>query len=136
MIKSQALRKLKPLEFDPNKKKDNFGWATYVPGRTPEFKAHTQRGHAISALSQHQAGIIYILRNNLWVEIINLPSANPWGMNSQKPQLDCDACGKSTWQANNYHSFQPSNGWNYGKYVFDTKAQPIQVYWLCHDCRR
>lgn len=43
-------------------------WATYVPGRSPEFKAHTNRGYALSAITQGGQGIIYYVKDNEWIE--------------------------------------------------------------------
>lgn len=35
--------------FDPNKSAE-AEWATFVPTRSPRFKIHTKRGHAINAV--------------------------------------------------------------------------------------
>lgn len=43
-------------------------WATYIPGRRPEFKLHKQKGHATNAVGNHKCGIVYEYVDNEWVE--------------------------------------------------------------------
>lgn len=45
--------------FDPNEERltpPEYVFASYVPGRDPEWKTYTKRGHATSALSYHGIG--------------------------------------------------------------------------------
>lgn len=61
-------------DFDPNAKGEPRVpvWATFIPSRTPNFKTHTQRSHAINALNNSaqyaRSGIIYEFVDGEWVE--------------------------------------------------------------------
>ena len=60
--------------FDPNSKKKPVTpeYATYLPYRNPQFKIHKTIGHARAALSYKwpvEAGILYVYKNNEWVEL-------------------------------------------------------------------
>lgn len=61
-------------EFNPNAKGDPKMpvWASYIPSRSPAFKTHTLRSHAINALNNRASygspGIIYEYIDGEWVE--------------------------------------------------------------------
>jgi hypothetical protein len=59
------------LEFDPNNAKDPKTpvWATYVPSRRPNFKTHTNSGHAKNAINYAGRGILYQHIDGVWVEV-------------------------------------------------------------------
>lgn len=60
------------LEFDPNSINANLKlWASYVPGRRPEFKTHKGSAAAknsINVVWPHREGIIYESVDGKWIE--------------------------------------------------------------------
>lgn len=79
------------MDFDPNDQPVPVipKWATFVPGRYPNFKMHKQPTHAKSAISTHGKGVLYEHVDGKWVERANTDS----------PDQDvCGVCGESTWR--------------------------------------
>lgn len=66
-------------------------WATYVPGRSPQFKIHVERGHALAACSYHGRFILYKKVDDQWVEHIRQDKPL-WEF---KKEAKCDGCGNS-----------------------------------------
>lgn len=120
------------LEFDPNEKKQPKTpvWATYIPSRTPEWKLHTNRGHAINAINnrastgygQGSPGIIYEYVDGEWVE---------WDR-YERPDR-CAHCGGA------FRSSKGENSWwstsyrlSYHDKKLTTYKQPV-VCGVCYD---
>lgn len=60
------------LEYNPNKPIPTYEYATYIPGRRPEFKAHRNRGLAHSAMGfryPNNPSILYHWNGEKWDEI-------------------------------------------------------------------
>ena len=76
------------LDFNPNKLPPTIEWATYVPDRTtaPKFKVHTNRGHALNALTG--IGILFRFVDGRWVEV--------YRCDDDEYAHKCDVCNKST----------------------------------------
>jgi hypothetical protein len=74
-------------EFDPNADKHQ-PFATFIPHRGPQFKAHGRRQDALSALSSNYAGVLYGHTEGQWTEI----TRKLWDEKVGK----CDNCGGST----------------------------------------
>jgi hypothetical protein len=73
-------------DFDPNFKHGvkTPMWASYVPDRSPVFKAYNNRGHAANALNSARRGVMYELVDGQWVEY------------ARKERHDtCAHCGKT-----------------------------------------
>jgi hypothetical protein len=77
------------LDFDPNKLKNNNCYATFVPYRTPNFKAHAHRAHALSALNRKNCGLLFKHDGFKWVEIGRFPSLLERDLQKEY----CDRCG-------------------------------------------
>lgn len=56
-------------EFDPNASFKGNVWATFVPERSPTFRTHTNRGHALNAVSHADYAILYKLGSQGWVKV-------------------------------------------------------------------
>lgn len=132
-------------EFDPNKRdKGAPPWATYCPSRSPSFKTHTQRGHAIGALNNHGrywgGGILFSFESGQWVEAARFEVSG-----FAKPR--CDNCNTSlmtkpeekyNYQAHKYES--TGRMLNAGVQVFvrvkGKIADPPTVVTVCTVCRQ
>ena len=57
--------------FDPNKKhKPEIAWGTFIPGRRPQWKTHSDRGKAMNAISyMERPAVLYHYEGNEWVEV-------------------------------------------------------------------
>lgn len=91
------------MAFDPNKPEFNPNkptpeWATYLEGRRPKFKIHTNLGNAKNALNvkyPHEGGIIYQWVDGQWEEWDRsvIPENCPW---CDKPFKDATSIYLST----------------------------------------
>lgn len=95
------------LEFNPN---DMSGpkapeWATFIPGRKPEFKVHKQRNHALSAFQYRSNFLLFHWEDGKWVEVFR---AENWHDDPKKEI--CDKCGKST-LGEHYGRMYNDGGW-------------------------
>lgn len=81
------------MDFDPNAAKAKLPWATYVPNRSPKFKMHKQRGHALSA-NYYNNYILYKWDSNTdrWEEVYRLED---WTPPTKDSDTRCDQCGGS-----------------------------------------
>lgn len=112
--------------FDPNAtSKQKPQWATFVEGRTPQFKVHAQRHHAVSALTM--ASILYRHDGARWVEVTRRPR-KPW------PER-CEHCQATTMRRSTYRNVD----YNHGQFVFVRAGrklmEPLIQMFLCVDCR-
>lgn len=94
-----------PNEAMPNK------WATFLVSRNKQFKEHANRGHALNAIKDTYAGILYKLDEPTlqWVEVLRVEGKGSY-------QEACDNCGRT------YGDTEELNGREYDVYV--------QRYWL------
>jgi hypothetical protein len=95
------------MEFDPNLKHQpkTPTCATYVPYRSPEFKIHTNVGHAKNAINGSGRGIIYQFVDGVWVEV-----------DRHEPPTQCAHCEQN---------LNESGGWRRGGYdLYNHPATP------------
>lgn len=91
------------MDFNPNKpaKTKKFFWATYIPYRNPEFKMHSQRGHALSAFQYKSDVILYQWDQTKeeWVEVYRIEKIST--DTRAQNVLYCEKCGdeipRNTW---------------------------------------
>ena|SRR6188474_3350926 len=117
--------RLDPVEFDPNDNHDQ-PWASYCPTRPgAKFKLHALRRHAISAISTHGYGILFVWNGIKWVESIN------WPNQSLGPPRNCDGCGNNMWHTSKWSP----NGYNVGSTRWVKKggqySEPVYVCSMC-----
>lgn len=65
---------LSPIPLKPGKE---ILWATKVPGRHPEFKTYSNRGHALNAVNAaaegHREVVLYVLEEGFWMPKVYVP---------------------------------------------------------------
>ena len=104
------------MHFDPNLKHKPVvpPYATYIQNRSPQFKIHTNVGHAKNAINGSGRGIIYQLIDGEWVEI-----------DRHEPQTQCAHCEQP---------FQRS-GWRRSYTLYKHPATPAyKKPEVCEDC--
>jgi len=101
-----------PTIAKPNK------WATFILSRNRQFKEHENRGHALNAILDTHAGILYKLDEQTltWVEVLRI---------DRNPQLEaCDNCDRDRNDDNVYPK----------RYWLDLKEEIPTLAVLCYDC--
>ncbi len=97
-------------------------WATYIPGRNPEFKVHSNLGLARSAMGQRSLDERYALYNlveGTWVKTFE------YG-----PRPNCDRCGQSYVTASNNRWRGSQRNWE------DTGSRPWEGgNVICASCK-
>ena len=73
--------------FDPNAIKSD-PWASFIPWRTPQFKVHSRRQDALSAISTNKAGVLYTRKDGRWQQVTRKLWDDHVGV--------CSHCGGST----------------------------------------
>jgi hypothetical protein len=114
------------LEFNPNEpaKTKQFFWATYIPSRRPNFKLHSNRGHALNAFANHFWGaILYKWENDEWVEIYREEK------DDAKTSRYCENCGKDL-KRPDYGSYWGTKMW------IDKKTDKPRRIMACYECER
>lgn len=109
-------------DFDPNvSAKGQPEWATFVPGRTTEFKTHASRGHALNAVQwSHGYAILYRWIKGRWEEIERV---------EYKTRTACEECSKPGSRSAPMSSDRLRPIW-----VFKRTDRPKYRY-LCQKCR-
>jgi hypothetical protein len=81
-----------PPSFKPPKIPE---WATYIPKRSPKFKAHNDRGKAINAVNyDKREGWLYRLFDGEWIPWAYKPTATSYREKLiLPPERKCE-CGK------------------------------------------
>lgn len=71
-------------------------WATFVDGRSPQFKMHNHKGHATNAISTHRQGSrVQLLRWNA--------QDGDWDIEYEHtPATHCERCGHKFWTGGMY----------------------------------
>lgn len=120
------------IEYDPNDQ-GKTPWATYCPRRSPsQFKVHSKRAHATSAISQHDYGILFKWDDatHKWVEVVNWPNQR------LGPPRVCDGCGKNLW-VQTTHTFMGNYGYNRGstKWIKRNPGEDTTPVFFCLSCR-
>ena len=109
------------MDFDPNKKFKPSSWATYIPGRNPKFKAHSNRGLALGACTYGKRPfILYQFNGKLWIEIYRreLDSLR------NKP-ANCERCRSAVQY--------PKLKWTGKK---SGESSDLKMLWLCSTCEK
>lgn len=118
------------MQFNPNKpaKTKQFFWATYIPYRQPEFKMHSNRGHALNAFKYKNDAILYKWNpeKEEWIEIYRMEN---WRTNEHP---NCEGCGKQTLDPTVRYAY------NSGDRVWINKDDDMKLkqIWVCYDCER
>lgn len=116
-------------DFDPNSN-NGFGWATYAPRRGSQpFKVHSNRGNALSAMSQHGSAILYRWSDGRWDEVVRL--------DPERKADHCERCmvgviGPSRWDP----SLMINNGVMVLKRRGRKLVEPLRAETLCSKCER
>lgn len=106
------------LDFDPNKPdKKNHVWATYCPYRSPQFKTHTQRKYAVSAIVNQHRGSIWKHEEGKWVCVGKIYGAD---------KLDKEYCQKIGC-GNKIKTYKGRYGWDSDKIYYDGFAKLVWV---------
>ena len=105
-----------PIKFDPNATgKFKYAWATYIPRRNPEFKLHSNRGHALTACLHHGGEfVLYKWENGRWEDKVR------W--EEPYPTRECYICQKPKGDMWDYY---PKRAW-----INKKDPVPMMVY-LC-----
>lgn len=78
-----------PMVFDPNQPASSVPkWATYLPGRSPNFKLHSRRAYAFNAFQRPGILFRYDFTSSRWIEVYREER-----LDDTDPPLRCDACG-------------------------------------------
>lgn len=110
------------LQFDPNKpdNKRKFLFATYIPSRSPEFKVHANRGHALNAMSNWPTDSLLFewdATSSRWNEIVR---HDGW-----KRSKACDNCGVAL-----------GDSYSRGNIRWTKPPYPPVLQTLCYNCTR
>lgn len=116
------------LQFNPNKPSVTkvYIWATYIPGRRPEFKLHSQRGHALTAFYDRENAILYNWVDDHWVEVFRME--NYYDIDH------CQICEKpfevydGAWSK--YNKFRRT-----GRKWVDLKTDKPKLLRVCRECK-
>lgn len=114
-------------DFDPNAPTAAKTWGTFVPGRNPNWKTHTNRGPALNAVAGHQGwyggGALFSMDDSgRWQRVATrLPQS--------ETQPTCEHCGAP-----------PTSTWDALKWVWLKEsgriADPPEIAPLCTQCQR
>lgn len=108
------------MDFDPNKKgKPVYEWATYIPERRPQFKAHRNVGHAKNAFKYRSDAILYHWEEGEWVE--------KYRVEDLKSPDTCDWCSEST------ITYHYRRAYNAGDWYWPKNGK-LHMEYLCRDC--
>lgn len=130
-------------DFDPNDRdKGAPPFATYCPYRSPKWRTHSQRGHALNALHNQAAGysggVLFTYEGGLWVEVVRF---QPHGFLPSR----CDGCSSSLlvdetkWDRNTSQRIKTGRRVVKAKQVLQRHngrlADPLRVLVLCQGCQ-
>lgn len=115
--------------FDPNTQKQP--WATFVPNRSPSFKAHSKRAVALQTISYYEYAILYEWDNDV----------SRWAERARKCPEDhrgrCQNCQGSTLEPS---AMRPIENVDTGEFVWEKisgKIAPIpSLIFVCKRCYR
>lgn len=114
------------MDFDPNsisskKKTKVYEYATYIPGRRPEFKVHWLISHAKSAFQYRNDAILFRLEDGEWKELYRIEDYS-------EPD-NCDNCEVSLWA-----QYPGSKPYRRGRRIW--KPRENKLIFVCYDCLR
>lgn len=112
-------------DFDPNVANQDKPWGTFVPGRSPNWRVHKNRGHALNAISNHRhsGGAVWELVKDQWECRSRLDG---YAVTSH---MNCQGCGASP--TSNYTTHR----WQFVKDASGKIATPLVAELLCSQCR-
>lgn len=118
-------------DFDPNRRSNNYAFATYCPRRTPSFKAHAHRSHALSAITNQKQGILYEHTGTMWKEVLRITS---W---KDALKDKCENCNKDLIVTipSKYQGGSPYRV-RRGSVVWIDDASGLHLECLCEECNR
>lgn len=113
--------------FDPNTQKQP--WATFVPNRSPSFKAHSKRAVALQTISYYEHAILYEWDNDV----------SRWAERARKCPEDhrgrCQNCQGSTLETG---ALLPHNDFDTGVFVWEKENGKIgltpSLIFVCKRC--
>lgn len=110
-------------DFQPNNQAHPF--ATFIPDRKPQFKAHKGRGTALSAFQYGRPGILYEWKNHKWVELGRVLSGSEVN--------DCQNCGGE--MLKHYSTMGEDHSYRNAHYLWISQPHWQQVQ-LCQKCTK
>lgn len=106
-------------------------WATFLLSRNVQFKVHENRGHALNALKDTHAGILYKWdeTNKSWDEVLRVEGSK------YDNGVGCANCDRT--QDEEYEDEQGRSLHTYLERVWlNLKAEVPYLAYLCSDCYR
>ena len=118
-------------EYPGPNTKQTHQWATFLVSRNVQFKVHENRGHALNAIVDTRAGILYRWNETLkeWDEVLRVEG---WKYDTGVVCANCDRPHDEI--------YTDENGRECHVYLervwLNLKAEVPYLTYLCRDCQR